>query len=181
MSRINVVTDAQANEEQKELYDAIQSQLGMVPNFLKVFANSPAALRAFLGLHTIANEGSLDLQTRERIALGLAEQNACEYCVSAHSAIGRKAGLSSAEIEANRAGGSEDAKAAIAVKFARSLAEHNGEVTTAELLEVREAGYSDAEIVEIITHVGMNVMTNILGKASRVEIDFPKVEIKKVA
>ena len=181
MSRINVVTDAQANEEQKELYDAIQSQIGMVPNFLKVFANSPAALRAFLGLHTIASEGSLDLQTRERIALGLAEQNACEYCVSAHSAIGRKAGLSSAEIEANRAGGSEDAKAAIAVKFARSLAEHNGEVTTAELLEVREAGYSDAEIVEIIAHVGMNVMTNILGKASRVEIDFPKVEIKKVA
>ena len=181
MSRINLVTKDQANAEQKALYDAIQSQLGMVPNFLKVFANSPSALRAFLGLHTIANEGSLDPQTRERIALGLAEQNACEYCVSAHTAIGRKAGLSSAEIEANRAGGSEDAKAAVAVKFARSLAEHNGEVSTTELLEVREAGYSDAEIVEIITHVGMNVLTNILGKTSRVEIDFPKVEINKAA
>jgi len=181
MSRINVVTDDQANEEQQALYEAIQSQLGMVPNFLKVFANSPAALRAFLGLHGIANEGSLDPQTRERIALGLAEQNACEYCVSAHSAIGRKAGLSSAEIDANRAGGSEDIKAAAAVKFARSLSENYGEVTTAELLAVRDAGYSDADIVEIITHVGMNVLTNILGKASRVEIDFPKVEINKAA
>ena len=181
MSRINLVTDAQANDEQQALYAAIRSQLGMVPNFLKVFANSPAALRAFLGLHGIAGEGSLDAQTRERIALGLAEQNACEYCVSAHTAIGRKAGLSNSEIEANRAGGSEDTKAAVAVKFARSLAEHNGEVSTTELLEVRNAGYGDAEIVEIITHVGMNVLTNILGKASRVEIDFPKVELKKAS
>jgi uncharacterized peroxidase-related enzyme len=181
MSRINLVTPEQANDEQQALYAAIQDQLGMVPNFLKIFANSPAALRAFLGLHSIANEGSLDPQTKERIALGLAEQNACEYCVSAHTAIGRKAGLSSAEIEANRAGSSQDAKAAVAVKFARSLAEHNGEVTTAELLEIRNAGYDDAEIVEIITHVGMNVLTNILGKASRVEIDFPKVSLQKAS
>ena len=109
----------------------------------------------------------------------MAEQNACEYCVSAHTAIGRKAGLSSAEIQANRAGTSQDAKAAVAVRFARSLAEHNGEVTTAELLEVRNAGFSESDIVEIITHVGMNVLTNILGKASRVEIDFPKVALNK--
>jgi uncharacterized peroxidase-related enzyme len=181
MSRINLVTPEQANDEQQALYTAIQGQLGMVPNFLKIFANSPAALRAFLGLHSIANEGSLDPQTKERIALGLAEQNACEYCVSAHSAIGRKAGLSGVEIEANRVGSSQDAKAAVAVKFARSLAEHNGEVTTAELLEIRNAGYDDAEIVEIITHVGMNVLTNILGKASRVEIDFPKVSLLKAS
>ena len=181
MSRINLVTPEQANKEQAELYQAIQGQLGMVPNFLKIFANSPAALRAFLGLHGIAGEGSLDPQTRERIALGLAEQNACEYCVSAHSAIGRKAGLSNEEIEANRAGSSQDEKAAVAVKFARSLAEHNGEVTTSELLEIRNAGYDDAEIVEIITHVGMNVLTNILGKASRVEIDFPKVSLQKAS
>jgi uncharacterized peroxidase-related enzyme len=181
MSRIKVVTKEHANAEQKALLDAIQSQLGMVPNFLKVFANSPAALRAFLGLHGIAGEGSLDAQTRERIALALAQQNSCQYCVSAHTAIGRKAGLHAAEIEANRAGTSEDAKAAAAVKFAKALAEHSGDVTTAEIVAVRNAGYSDAEIVEIITHVGMNVLTNILGKASRVEIDFPKVELKLAA
>ncbi len=181
MSRINLVTTDHANEEQQALFQAIHSQLGMVPNFLKVFANSPAALRAFLGLHGIANEGSLDPQTRERIALALAEQNACEYCVSAHSAIGRKAGLSADEIEANRTGTSHDAKAATAVKFARSLAEHSGEVSTAELLEMRNAGYDDSQLVEIITHVGMNILTNILGKASRVEIDFPKVSLQKAS
>jgi len=178
MSRITVIDNDNANSEQRELLDTIQSQLGMVPNFLKVFANSPAALRAFLGLHAIASEGSLDAPTRERIALALAQQNACEYCVSAHTAIGRKAGLNDAEIEANRAGTSQDSKAAAAIKFAKALAEHNGEVTTAEILEVRNAGYSESDIVEIITHVGLNVLSNIIGKASQVEIDFPKVELK---
>ncbi len=152
-----------------------------MPNFLKVFANSPEALKAFLGLHGIANGGSLDLLTRERIALALAQQNSCQYCVSAHTAIGRKAGLDDAEIEANRAGTSHDAKAAAAVKFARALVEHKGDVTNAELGDVRTAGYTDADIVEIITHVGMNILTNILGKASRVDIDFPKVELNLAA
>lgn len=181
MSRINVVDIENASKEQAELFSAISTQMGMVPNFLKVFANSPAALRSFLGLHLIASEGSLDERTRERIALALAEKNACQYCVSAHTAIGRKAGLEGAEIEASRAGTSQDAKAAIAVKFARSLSENKGEVTTAELLEVRNAGYSESDIVEIITHVGMNLLTNILAKSSRVEIDFPKVELKQAS
>ncbi len=181
MSRINVVTAENANAEQTELYAAITSQIGMVPNFLKVFANSPAALRAFLGLHSIAGEGSLDPLTRERIALALAEKNACQYCVSAHTAIGLKAGLDSTEMEANRAGSSQDVKAKSAVRFARALADNNGEVTTAELLEVRNAGYSESDIVEIITHVGMNILTNILGKASRVEIDFPSIALQKAS
>ncbi len=175
MSRINTVTPATANAEQQALFNAIQAKLGIVPNFLKILANSPSALRAFLGLHSIAGEGSLDAPTRERIALAVAQQNACEYCVSAHTAIGRKAGLDNAEIKANRTGTSQDAKAAVAVKFARSLVDNMGEVTTAEITEVREAGFSDADIVEIITHVAMNIFTNIIGKASHVDIDFPKV------
>jgi uncharacterized peroxidase-related enzyme len=181
MSRITVITNETANAEQQALLDAIQAKLGMVPNFLKILANSPAALRAFLGLHGIANEGSLTPQTRERIALAVAQQNSCEYCVSAHTAIGRKAGLTNAEIAANRAGTSQEDKAAVAVKFARALVENSGEVTTADITEARDAGYSDAEIVEIITHVGMNILTNMIGKASRVEIDFPKVDLQIAA
>ena len=181
MSRINVIDNHNASAEQKELLDAIHAKLGMVPNFLKIFANSPAALRAFLGLHGIANEGSLDALTKERIALALAEQNACQYCVSAHSAIGKKAGLDNNEIEANRNGSSQDAKAAVAVKFALALSEHKGKVTNSEILEVREVGYSESDIVEIMTHVGMNILTNIVGKASQIEIDFPKIELKIAA
>ena len=177
MSRINLVTAETANTEQQALFDAIQSQLGIVPNFLRIFANSPVALKSFLGLYGVANEGSLAPLTRERIALALAQQNSCEYCLSAHTALGKKAGLSNDEINANRAGTSQDAKAAVAVKLARSLTEHKGEISTAELIEARNAGFTDGDIVEIITHVGLNLLTNILGKASRVEIDFPKVSL----
>jgi uncharacterized peroxidase-related enzyme len=181
MSRITTVTDESATPKQKALFDAIQNQLGTVPNFLRVFANSPDALQAFLGLHHIANSGSLDLATRERIALTLAQQNECEYCLSAHTAIGRQAGLNTEEIESNRAGNSQDAKASVALKFSRALVEHMGQVTTTEINEMRDVGYNDAEIVEVITHVGMNILTNLIGKTSRVEIDFPKVELQTAA
>lgn len=181
MSRINIVTQQTADAQQKTLLDAVQSKLGGVPNFLGILAQSPDALKAFLGLHGIAEAGSLDTQTRERIALVVAQGNACEYCVSAHTAIGRKAGLTGSEIEANRAGTSEDAKAAAAVTFAKALNDNLGEVTQAEFNAVREAGYGDAEIVEIITHVGMNILTNLIGKASQVDIDFPKVSLQAEA
>ena len=178
MSRITTIEDSAANGEQAELLTAIHKQLGMVPNFLRVFAHSPAALRAFLGLHGIAGEGSLDAPTRERIALAVAQENGCQYCVSAHTVLGSNAGLNGDEIDANRAGTSQDAKAAVAVEFANQLVKHNGDVTSLELKRVREAGFSDSDIVEIITHVGMNVLTNMLGKVSRVAIDFPEVELK---
>ncbi len=181
MSRIKTITDDIANNEQAELFAAIQSSLGIVPNFLRVFANSPDALKAFLGFHHIAGNGSLDAATRERIALTLAQKNECGYCLSAHTAIGRKSGLNTDEINANRQGDSQDAKAAVAVKFARTLAEHTGEVTNAEVQEMRDAGFTDADIVEVITHTGMNLLTNILSKASRVDIDFPKVELNQAA
>ena len=181
MSRITVVTQETADAEQKALLDAIQSKLGMVPNFLGILAHSSDALKAFLGLHNIAESGRLDPQTRERIALAIAQGNSCEYCLSAHTAIGRKAGLTGSEIEANRAGTSEDAKAAAAVTFAKALNDNLGEVTQAEFNAVREAGYGDAEIVEIITHVGMNILTNLIGKTSQVDIDFPKVSLQAQA
>ena len=181
MSRINVVTHETADPDQKELLDAIQGKLGMVPNFLSILAHSPDALKAFLGLHGITETGRLDPQTGERIALAIAQGNACEYCLSAHTAIGRKAGLSGAEIDANRAGTSQDVKAAAAVAFARALNTHLGEVTQAEFDAVRAAGYGDAEIVEIITHVGMNILTNLIGNAIRVDIDFPKVSLQPQA
>jgi uncharacterized peroxidase-related enzyme len=93
MARVNVVDPRTATGEVKQLLDTVQSGLGMVPNFIRVLANSPAALNAFLGMHVISGAGSLEPRTRERIALAVAEQNGCQYCVSAHTAIGRKAGL----------------------------------------------------------------------------------------
>lgn len=181
MARIAVIDPKTATGEAKQLLDAVQSSLGMVPNFIRVLANSPVALGAFLGLHGIAGAGLLDPATRERIALAVAEQNGCQYCVSAHTAIGRKAGLDTQEMLANRMGRSSDAKADAALTFARALVEHAGAVSRAEFDAVRAAGHSDGEIVEIIAHAAMNIFTNLLGKATQVEIDFPKVELTAAA
>ena len=181
MARVTVIDPQTATGEAKQLLDAVQTGLGMVPNFVRVLANSPAALSAFLGIHGIAGAGVLEPKTRERIALAVAEQNACQYCVSAHTAIGRKVGLDNHEILAARKGRSTDSKAEAALSFARALIEHTGQVSKAEFDAVRAAGHSDAEIVEIITHVAMNIFTNLLGKATQIEIDFPKVELNQAA
>lgn len=181
MARVAVIDPETATGEARQLLDAVKAGLGMVPNFIRVLANSPAALNAFLGLHAIAGAGALDAKTRERIALAVAEQNACQYCLAAHTAIGRKTGLDNQEMLANRMGRSSDARAEAALAFARALVERTGEVSGAEFDAVRAAGHSDAEIVEIITHVAMNIFTNLLGKATEVEIDFPKIGLAKVA
>lgn len=132
MARVTVIDTKTATGEAKQLLDAVQSSLGVVPNFIRVLANSPAALNAFLGMHGIAGAGALDPKTRERIALAVAEQNACQYCVSAHTAIGRKAGLDNDEMLANRMGRSSDAKAEAALTFVGALVEHTGQVSKAE-------------------------------------------------
>ncbi len=181
MARVAIIDPKSAAGETKALLDAVQDGLGMVPNFIRVLANSPAALSAFLGIHGIAGAGALDPKTRERIALAVAEQNACQYCVSAHTAIGRKVGLDNQEMLANRMGLSADPKAEAALTFAHALVEHTGQVSQAEFDAVRAAGHSDAEIIEIITHVAMNTFTNLLGKATQVAIDFPKIDLSKVA
>jgi len=175
MPRIKVVDPKSATGETKALLDAVAQQLGGVPNFIRALANSPAALSAFLGLYGPLRNAALDQATQERIALVVAEENGCQYCVSAHTAIGRGAGLSSEEMALNRRGGSHDGKAAAAVAFAKALNEHRGEVTTGEFEALRGAGFSDGEIVEIITVVALNAFTNILGKSTLIEIDFPKV------
>lgn len=177
MSRVQIVDPKSAPPAARQLLEAVQAQLGVTPNFIRVLANSPKALEGFLGLYGAAGQFSLDKAMQERIALTVAEGNACDYCVSAHTAIGRHAGLSGSEMLLNRQGNSADAGAAAIVAFARALNDNLGEVTTTEFDAARAAGLTDAEIVEIIALVALNVFTNILGKATRVDIDFPRVAL----
>ncbi len=177
MTRLNHVELKDATGETKDLLEGINKQFGMVPNFMKVFANSAPTLAAFLGLNGNLQRGELDARTRERIALALAEENSCQYCVSAHTALGNMAGLDDSEILAAREGGSADAKADAAVKFARSVNDNRGELTTAEWNAVREAGFGEGEIVEIIGLVGLNVLTNLFAKSAQIDIDFPEVQL----
>lgn len=174
MSRLVSVDPAAAAGETKLLLDAVQDALGTVPNFVKVLANSPKALDGYLQLSGSLKGGLLDPATQERLALAVGEANACRYCVSAHAAMGREAGLDDAEMAANRAGTSGDAGAAAALAFARLLVDNQGDVTSADIRTAREAGLGDGEIVEVIAHVALNILTNYLGKVGQIEIDFPE-------
>ena len=181
MSRVKAIDPKTATGAAKPLLDAVQAQLGITPNFIRVLANSPKALEGFLGLYGATAGFAVDKATQERIALAIAEGNRCQYCVSAHTAIGRHAGLSNEEMLLNRKGESTDAKAGAAVALAKALNDNLGEITGAEFDAARTAGLSDGEIVEIISVVALNIFTNIIGKATHVEIDFPKVALMNLA
>lgn len=177
MSRIPTpATVDAAPQAAHALLNGVKAQLGLVPNLFRVLANSPAALGGYLGLNGALAKGALDARTRERIALAVAEVNGCGYCLAAHTFIGTNlAKLDAAEIAANRAGRSNDAKADAAVRFAVAVTEARGHVGDEVLATVRAAGWTDAEILEITVHVALNTLTNYVNEVAGTEVDFPVV------
>lgn len=163
----------------RPLLEAVNKQLGTVPNLFRLVGVSPAGLEGYLGLNGALSKGTLDARTRERIALAVAEINGCSYCLSAHSYLGKNlAKLSDEEILANRNGGSTDPKADAAIRFAVELVRKRGHIGEAILNDVTSAGYTDAQIIEIIAHVALNTFTNYVNEALQTEIDFPVVTAK---
>jgi uncharacterized peroxidase-related enzyme len=161
------------------LLEAVKKQLGVVPNLFRLVGNSPAALEGFLGLSGALAKGALEAPTRGRIALAVAEINGCDYCLSAHSYLGKNlVKLSDAEMAVNRNGGSTDPKADAAVRFAVKLVNARGHVADADIKAVKDAGYSDAQIIEIVLHVALNTLTNYVNVVAKTEIDFPVVTAK---
>lgn len=176
MSRIQIQSVETAASTSKELLSSIGKSLGMVPNMAGAMANSPAVLASWVQFNTALAGGDLPAPTRERIALLSAETNGCAYCLSAHAALGRMAGLSPEEIESARDGVASDPAAAAALVFAQRLLETRGGVDPSDINRIREAGFTDGQITEIVGAVALNLFTNIFNRAFDVEIDFPHVE-----
>jgi len=174
MSRIQPIDPNTAQGKTKELLDAIKAKSGRVANILKTMAHSPVALQAYMGLSGALADAKLPLKVREQIALAVGEDNQCHYCVAAHSAIGKHAGLTPEEIEAGRRAKSLDPKTDAILKFAKKLSAQRGNITDGELAEVRKAGCSDEEIFEIITAVALNLFTNYVNHVADTAIDFPQ-------
>ncbi|WP_293762092.1 peroxidase-related enzyme [uncultured Aquitalea sp.] len=178
MSHLNIpATIADAPAASRPLLEAVNKQFGIVPNLFRLVANSPQALEGYLALSGALNRGTLPAQTRERIALAVAEINQCAYCLSAHSYLGKNlAKLDDAEILANRRGASTDAKADAAVRFAALIAHERGHIGPDALQAVKDAGYSEAQIIEIVQHVALNTWTNYINSVAATDIDFPEVQ-----
>jgi len=181
MSRLQTIDPSTATGKAKVLLDAVKHKLGMVPNMTKAMAASPAVLEAYLGFSGALAGGLLDAKTREQLALLTAQKNHCDYCLSAHTAIGKMVGLNHEQIVASRGGQGSNTKTTAALTFAKRVLETRGQIGEADLSAVREAGFSEGEIAEIIAQVALNVFTNYFNMATDVDIDFPRVSYSEVA
>ena len=140
-------------------------------------AHSPAVLESYLNFRPALGSGSLSPQVREQIALAVSNANECLYCASAHMAIGKNLGVAEIELIENLQGLSSDPKVAVALQFARNLIAKRGWVNETEIEHVRDAGYTDEEIVEIIGTIANTMFTNYFNHIAGTKLDFPKVEI----
>ena len=175
MSRLAIPAREDAPASAQPLLDAVEKQLGVVPNLFRLVGTSPAALEGYLGLNAALGR-TLDAKTRERIAITIAQANGCDYCLSAHSYLGLNlAKIDEAEIALNRAGHSGDAKADAAVVFARQVLAARGKVSDADIAAVRLAGFTEAQVIEIVASVALNVLTNYINNVAETDIDFPVV------
>jgi uncharacterized peroxidase-related enzyme len=183
MSRIPTPTTVEAAPvSSHSLLNAVKAQLGLVPNLFRLVATSPAALEGYLSLSGALGKGDLPAATRERIALAVAEVNGCDYCLSAHTYLARNvAKLDDAEISANRNGASNDIKADAAVRFAVKITKLRGHITNEDFQTVKQAGYTDSQIIEIVQHVALNTWTNYINSVAQTDIDFPVISARKVA
>jgi uncharacterized peroxidase-related enzyme len=175
MPRLKPIDDASASAEAKVLLEDIRAAYGSVPNGMRTMAASPALLRGVLELGAALGP-TLPSQLRERIAIAIAEQNGCSYCLSAHTSAGRAIGIDDDELARSRTGDSADPAIATVLAFACKVNATRGGVSDEDVARVRAAGYGDAAIAAIVGHVALNVLTNYFNRVAQPVVDFPQVD-----
>ena len=141
-----------------------------------LIANSPAALEGYLGLNGALAKGTLEAQTRERIALAVAEVNGCDYCLSAHTYLGKNlAKLTTPRSPPTATAAQRKRKPTPRSASPSRSSQSRGHVSEADVKAVKAAGYTDAQVIEIVLHVALNTLTNYVNEMVKTEIDFPVV------
>lgn len=181
MSRIPLIQAADTTGERQALLQQIHAAFGATPAMFRAVANSTAALKSMWGSFGALGGGVIPAKLGEQIAVAVADRNDCEYCLAAHTALGRKAGATGDEMRAAQQGESADPKTAAALRFALKLVNDRGQLGDADVQSLREAGFNDEEIVEILAHVALNLFTNYVNVAFAVPVDFPAVKLRRQA
>ena len=178
MSRIAPVISSNVSPKVATTLNQVKGSLGMVPNFFATLAHSSVALDGFLSLSKALSHGRLSARQREILALTVAQENACRYCLSAHTASAKAAGVSEAEVLKARAGDSGYPFERALVLFAKSIVRQRGHVLDKDIESARKAGIDDSLMMEVIANVAVNTFTNYANELADTEIDFPVVEVK---
>lgn len=181
MTRINLVDRAGASGPRKEMLDQIHAAFGVTPNMFRAVANSPAALKSMWGAFGALGSGALGAMLGEQIAVAIADRNACNYCLAAHTALGRKAGATAEEMTAAQSGRSSDPRTAAALGFVLKVVENRAQASDDDVAALRKAGFDDEQIVEIMAHIALNLFTNYVNVALDVPVDFPAVKLTRAA
>jgi len=181
MPRIQPLALEQADANTAAALKAVQSKLGMLPNMFTTFAHAPAGLNAYLQFSQALNAGRLNARQREMIAIAVAQENSCAYCLSAHAAIGKGAGLSDSDIQQARAGKAAQVLDAVISAFALKVVRTKGAISDSEFATARAAGLDEGLMIEIISHVALNTLTNYVNRVSATEIDFPVLQLSSAA
>ncbi|MCW5755817.1 MAG: carboxymuconolactone decarboxylase family protein [Phycisphaeraceae bacterium] len=172
MARLNTVDPANATGKAKEIFEGPLK--GKHLNIFKGMANSPAALQAYLGMSGALGQGTLSPAEREVIALAVGQHNECEYCLAAHTMMGKGAGLSEEQTLQARRGELNDAKLNALAGFAKTLVAKNGWAEDTDIKAFKQAGYTDEHVVEAIANVGLNLFTNYFNHVNDTPLDLPK-------
>lgn len=176
MNRITHLDPETATGAAKKLFDGVKAKLGVVPNLMRVMGNAPAALSSYLNFGAALAEGSFDAKLREQIALAVAESNQCGYCLSAHTFIGGKLGLTEGDVVAARHANASNSRTDAILKLARNIVVLRGELDDADLSRARAAGLSDGDIIETVANVAVNIFSNYVNHVARTTVDFPEVK-----
>lgn len=175
MPRITALKPEQVPPESKQTLDMFTKNIGFTPNMMATFAASPIAFNAWAALLGSLSK-SLDVKTRDSIGLAVSEVNGCDYCLTVHSfTADHMAKLPANEIILARMGHASDPKRDAGIQFARKVAETRGKISDADLKTVRNAGYTDANVIEIVALVAMYSLTNFFNNVFDPEKDFPVV------
>lgn len=178
MSRIQPLQTDKADATTAATLKAVEAKLRVLPNMFTTMAHAPAVLNGYLQLSESLSRGSLNARQREMIALAVAEANQCEYCLSAHAALGKLAGLNPQDIDLARSGSAVSNVDAAVLRLALHIVDTRGGVSDAELEAARAAGLNDKEILEVVGQVAVNVLTNYVNRLADTETDFPLVKLK---
>lgn len=177
MSHLPLIDTQSTTADRQAVLSQIHAAFGATPNMFRVVAHSPAALKSMWGSFAALGAGVIAPKLGEQIAVAVANRNRCEYCLAAHTALGKNAGATADEMRAAQAGEAGDPQTSAALQFALKLVENRGQVSADDIARLREHGFNDEHLVEILAHVALNLFTNYVNVAFDVPVDFPEVAL----
>lgn len=175
-----VPTRDQVSEDNQAIFDRLEKGLGFVPNLYATYAYNDTALGDYLAFQN--RKSTLRAKEREVINLVVSQINECQYCLAAHTALGKANGFTDEQILEIRGGEAPfDAKIDALAQFVRDITINRSKPSTEALENFFTAGYTKANLIDVIVVIGDKIISNFIHGATQVPVDFPAASALKEA